>query len=64
MFNNKYKRWQWWVCVLTLSPLIILVYVLSFIGSVLELIGEKLNFINNVSTPKFITKFVRWGNGK
>ena len=34
--NNKYKRWQWWICVVTLSPLITLVYVLSFIGGVLE----------------------------
>lgn len=62
--NSKYKRWQWWVCIITLSPLIMLVYVLTFVGALFEFIGDKLNFINNISAPRFIIKFVRWGNGK
>lgn len=62
--DGKYKRWQWWVCIITLSPLIILVYTLTFVGSVFEFIGDKLNFIGNVSASRFIIKFVRWGNGK
>lgn len=64
MAVNKYKRWQWWVCVITLSPIIVISFLLSFIGGVLEFVGERLDSINYMSTPRFIVRFVKWGGGQ
>lgn len=64
MIKSKYKRWQWWVCVVSLSPLIVFIFGLSFIGSIFCFVGEKLNFIEYAPTPKLLIKYVNWGSGK
>lgn len=64
MIKSKYKRWQWWVCVISLSPLIVFVFGLGLIGSIFYFVGEKLSFIEYAPTPKFLIKYTKWGNGE
>lgn len=64
MNKSKYKRWQWWFCVLSLSPLIILIFGLSFVGSIFCFIGEALSSIEYTKPPKTLVKYVNWANGE
>ena len=64
MNKSKCKRWQWWFCVISLSPLITLVFGLGLVGSIFYFIGDMLNFMDHISPPKFLVKYVNWANGK
>ncbi|ANY29627.1 hypothetical protein BOX08_gp62 [Pseudoalteromonas phage BS5] len=63
MIKNKHKRWQWWLCIAMLSPLILFCCLSYILGGAFKALSVAFLFIDYTPPPKWLVKLVDWANG-
>jgi hypothetical protein len=64
LIKSKYKRWQWWLCVFMLSPIILFCFFSYALGGLFKYISMALLFVDYIAPPKWLVRLVDWANGE